>query len=82
MDSIARLCAIALFTLSIVLGLVAVAPDEAFSQFNPWHPATLLPVISEVAGEALTFVCDWVDTTVAHLREVLQRTKLREVLPE
>jgi len=82
MDSFLRFCAIGFFTLSAILGLATAAPDAAVLQFDPWHPATLLPVIAAGAHELFAPVHDWVDTTLAHLYDVLQRTKLRDVLPQ
>lgn len=82
MDSVLRICAIGFFTLGAILGLAAVAPEAAVLQLDPLRPATLLPVIAAGAHEVLTLVYDWVDTTLAHLHDVLQRAKLREALPQ
>ncbi len=80
MDSVARICALSLFTISTILGLLALAPEAAFQQFDPSHPTTLLPVVTAGAHEVLTLVYDWVGTTFGHLREVFQRTTLRQEL--
>ena len=82
MDSFMRTCAIGFFTLSVILGLAAAAPDAMVMQFDPASPATLLPVMAAGAHEVLILVHDWVDTTFGNLRDVLQRATLREVLPE
>lgn len=75
-------CAIACFTLGGVLGVAMFAPDAAVLEFDPLRPATLVPIIAAGVHEVYRFARDWAETTVGDLRDVLQRTKLREALPQ
>jgi hypothetical protein len=47
-----------------------------------FRPATFLPVVAAGVHEVHRCVRDWVDTTLGHLPDVLQRTTLREALPQ
>jgi hypothetical protein len=82
MDSIARTCVVGIFVVAAVLAVAAVAPDAAILEFDPFHPATLWPVVVAGAHEVVAPIRAWLDTTATHLREVLHRTKLREVLSQ
>jgi len=76
------ICAIAWLALSGALVLAGVAPDAALGQLDFFRPATFLPVIVAGVHEVHRCVRDWVDTTLGDLGDVLQRTTLREALPQ
>jgi hypothetical protein len=76
------ICAIAWLALSGALVVAGVAPDAALGQLDFFRPATFLPVVAAGVHEVHRCVRDWVDTTLGDLRDVLQRTKLREALPQ
>jgi hypothetical protein len=76
------LCTMAFIALTVGLSLLAIAPDEAIGEFDPYRPATLLPIMAAGVREAVSFVRDVFDPAFADLRDALQRTDLWRTLPQ
>jgi hypothetical protein len=76
------ICTIGFIALTVGFSLLAIAPDDAIGEFDPFRPATLLPIMASGVREAVAFVRDVVEPAFADLRDALQRTELWRTLPQ
>lgn len=82
MRYILLVCTIGLTTVSVGLGLLIAAPDDSIEGFEPHRPATLLPIAAAGFWELHSRIRARVETVLGELRDVLQRTHLRQALPQ